>query len=264
MNKIDSKLEEIQQQRRMGLMTHVVIGYPSLEETKELVNIMEDNGVDFVELQIPFSDPLADGSTITMACEKSLALGTTVKDAFTLAETLAKQVRIPLLFMAYYNTVFHYGTKQFCKDAANVGISGVIVPDMPIDEEKREHFYAHCKKNKLHAIHVISSVATNIRLQKNAEMATGFIYVTARQGITGVKNAIDKELFGFIQKVKTYFSIPIAIGFGISRKEQIKALRGKADIVVIGSALLDLINKNIKSNRKKIIKDFIAALKMLQ
>src|SRR5258708_27751991 len=168
MNNIEQKLVELKKQKRIGLMTHVVIGYPSLEETNSLVKAMVESGADFVELQIPFSDPLADGPTIMRACEESLRNGTKVSDAFAVMKVLSQEVSIPLLFMAYYNTVFTYGVQKFCRDAKEVGASGLIVPDMPIEEEKNEHFFKYCKKYNLHNIQVISPASTDDRLRKNA------------------------------------------------------------------------------------------------
>src|SRR5258708_193254 len=140
MNLIDQKLQEIKRNKKIGLMTHVVVGYPSLEETVSIVKTMADAGVDFIELQIPFSDPLADGPTIMQACEKALENGTRVKDAFAVMRQLSREVGIRLLFMTYYNIVFRYGVEKFCKDAKDAGAAGLIVPDMPIDEEAEEHF----------------------------------------------------------------------------------------------------------------------------
>src|SRR5579872_5845005 len=186
-NDLDKKLAEIKANKKIGLMTHVVVGYPSLKETIALVKLMEKCGVDIVELQIPFSDPLADGPTIMHACEKALENGTKVKDAFMVVKNLNSHVKIPLLFMCYYNTVFQYGIEKFCKDAQGVGISGLIVPDMPLDEEKEEHFYAYAKKYGLHTIQVVSPASTNSRLKKIPQIANGFVYCTAHQGITGAK-----------------------------------------------------------------------------
>ena len=187
MRKLEQKLAEIKKRKRIGLMTHVIVGYSSLEETIMLVETMVASGVDVIELQIPFSDPLADGPTIMRACEESLANGTKVKDAFMVMKTVSGKVSIPLLFMAYYNTVFRYGVETFCKDAKTAGAAGLIVPDMPIDEEQEEHFMRYCKKYDLHNIHVISPASTDERLKKNAAVADGFVYCTARQGITGAK-----------------------------------------------------------------------------
>lgn len=244
MNLIDKQIAKIKKEKRLGLMTHVVIGYPSLEITESLVKVMEDSGVDFIELQIPFSDPLADGPTIMRACEKALENGVRVADAFKLADKLSKQVKIPLLLMAYYNTVFKYGTKKFCQDAKKAGISGLIVPDIPPEEEHEEHFIKYCKENGLKNIRVVSPASTVERLRKNAQVADGFVYCTARQGITGIQKGLDPEIAYFLKNVKKYFKIPVAVGFGISNKERIKLIKPFADIAVIGSAII--VEKNVK------------------
>lgn len=264
MNKIDLKLKKLKKEKRLGLMTHVVVGHPSLPKTINLVKVMDGVGVDFVELQIPFSDPLADGPTIMKACEKSLANGTKVKEAFDIASRLSKEVKTPLLFMAYFNTVFKYGVEKFCKDANRVGISGLIVPDMPIEEEECEHFMKYCQKYDLKHIGVISPASTVERLKKNAKIANGFIYFTARQGITGAKEELDPDLITNLKKVKKYFSVPIAVGFGISKKEHLQALRPYADIAVVGSAIISIINKSRESELENNVGDFIKKLKMVE
>jgi tryptophan synthase alpha chain len=260
MNKIDKKLAEIKQRKRIGLMTHVVVGYPSLEETVTIVKAMDESGVDFVELQIPFSDPLADGSTIMKACEESLAHGTKVKDAFYVLKKLSTEVSIPLLFMSYFNIIFTYGVEKFCKDAKIAGVSGLIVPDMPIDEEQYEHFYAFAKKFGIYVIHVISPASTEERFKKNAAAANGFIYCSAHQGTTGAKTELDPSLQGYLEKVKKFFSVPVAVGFGISQKEHIKSLQGVADIAIVGSAIIDVIKNTDKTKRIPAVKQFIKDL----
>jgi tryptophan synthase alpha subunit len=260
MNILDQKLAEIKKTKKIGLMAHVVIGYPSLSETISIVKTMEQSGVDFVELQIPFSDPIADGPTIMRACEKSLENGTKVKDSFDVMEKLSAEVSVPLLFMAYYNTVFKYGVEKFCRDAGAAGASGLIVPDMPIDEESEEHFYKFCKKYNLHAIHVVSPASTDERLRKNAKMASGFIYATARQGTTDAKKGLDPEIATFLKRVKKHFSIPLAVGFGISSKERVDAISDYADVAIIGSAVIDLVNNSEENKINDNIKRFFAEL----
>ncbi len=262
MNRLDTVLEEMKKKKRIGLMTHVVIGFPTLGDTIKLIKVMSENGADIIELQIPFSDPLADGPTIMRACEKSLANGTKVKDAFIVAEKLTQQISTPLLFMAYYNTVFRYGVEKFCADAVKVGIVGFIVPDMPLEEESDEHFFAMCKKYNLHAIHVVSPVSTGKRLRKNAAAATGFVYATARQGITGVRRHLEQNVEEYLEKVHNAFSIPIAVGFGISKKEHLEALKNKANIVVVGSAIIDIVNSS--TNMEKDVKDFLIGINMVR
>lgn len=245
----------------MKLMTHVVIGYPSLDLIVKIVRTMVKNGVDLVELQIPFSDPLADGPTIMKACEKSLERKTKVRDAFKIMKELSSQVKIPLLFMAYYNTVFKYGTERFCKDAKASGAYGLIVPDMPVDEEGEEYFFSFCHKYNLHNIQVISPASTDERLKKNVAVASGFVYFTAHQGITGVKDELDPELISYLKKIRKFFSLPIAVGFGISKKEHLEKLRQYADIAVIGSAIIEVINGSKTNEVENNIKQFLNQLR---
>lgn len=260
MNKLEKKLAEIKQRKKIGIMAHVVVGYPTIKETIGLVKTMANAGVDIVELQIPFSDPLADGPTIMKACEKSLESGTRVKDAFSVMKELSSDVSIPLLFMAYYNTVFTYGVEKFCRDAQEAGAVGLIVPDMPIDEEGEEHFYAYCKQYDLFGLHVISPASTDERLQKNTKLATGFIYATARQGTTDAKKGIDPKITQFLKRVKKHFTIPLAVGFGISNKERMTAIADQADIAVIGSAVIDLINNSPKEKIHENVRRFFAEI----
>ncbi len=260
MNSIDKQLEKIKRRKRLGFMTHVVVGYPSIYKTISLVKTMADTGVDFIELQIPFSDPLADGPTIMRACEEALKKGVKVKDAFDLAKVLSRQVTTPLLFMAYYNTVFKYGTKKFCRDAKKAGVSGLIVPDIPIEEEHREHFNKYCKEAGLKNIRVISPASTIERLKINAQVADGFVYCTARQGITGAQKELDPKIASFLKKARRSFNIPIAVGFGISNKERVQQIRLHADIAVIGSAIIDIINDSTTKNLEKNVQGFLKSL----
>lgn len=263
MSKIDKQLQKMKKENRLGFMTHVVVGYPSLTDTISLVKTMEKAGADFVELQIPFSDPLADGPTIMKACESALKNGTKVKDAFSVMKTLSEEVSIPLLFMAYYNTVFRYGTRKFCQDAKSSGVSGLIIPDMPIEEESSEHFMSYCKKYRLDNIRVVSPASTDERLIKNARVASGFVYATARQGITGVREKLDPAIISYLTKIRQHFSVPIAVGFGISKKEHIKSIFPYADVVVIGSAIIDVINNSKSPELEKNVGSFIKSLKMV-
>ena len=253
MNALNKTLSQIKQ-KPIGLMTHVVIGYPSLHETKNIVLEMAKNGADIIELQILFSDPLADGPTIMKACENALENGTTVADAFKIMKELSQQVSVPLLFMCYYNTVFTFGVEKFIKTAKDAGCEGLIVPDMPIEEEKYEHFYAYCKKYNLPAIFVVSPITTNQRLDQINKLATGFVYAAARQGITGARNELDSSTIAFLERVKKQISLPVAVGFGIANHEQIKQLEGHANIAVVGSAVINKINE------KKGVSDFIRSL----
>lgn len=244
MRTINQQLQLIKQNKKIGLMTHVVVGFPNLEATIRIVKDMEKAGVDFVELQIPFSDPLADGPTIMHANDVSLANGTTIDDCFKIMKTLSVEVQIPLLFMGYYQSVFHVGVDEFCRCALKAGAQGLIIPDIPIDEEAHEHFIHACEKNNLNHIRLFSPTSTEDRIQLNAKVQNGFVYCTSRSGITGANNELDPTVVTYLDTVKKYITVPIALGFGISTPEHISALVGKVDIAVVGSAVIDVVNKD--------------------
>jgi tryptophan synthase alpha chain len=242
--------------QKIKLMTHVVAGYPSLQATEKLVLDMAKAGVDFIEIQIPFSDPLADGPTIMEANDLALKNGTTVQDCFTLMKKLSAQVNIPLLFMSYYNILFNYGVENFCKKAHACGAQGLIIPDIPIDEEEHDHFIANCERYHLNHIRLLSPSSTEDRIKLNAQVQNGFVYCTSRVGTTGTKNKLSPDLKNYLKKIRRYISVPIAVGFGISRPEHVQALIGHADIAVIGSSIIEKIKKDGINS----IQDFIKKL----
>jgi len=259
-NPISLKLSEIKDAGRTGLMMHVVVGYPTLNDTSRLVELMDKCGVDLIELQIPFSDPLADGPTIMKACEVSLAGGFQVRNAFKLASELSEVINVPLIFMAYYNTVFKYGVEKFCRDAKRSGVSGLIVPDAAIEEEGQEHFIKYCRKYGLCNIRVISPVSTDDRLLENSKVGSGFVYCMLRQGVTGARKNINLNSLNYLAKLQNYFEIPIAAGFGVSTREHVNLLSKYCDVVVVGSAFVNVISKSNKGNLLKNAENFINGL----
>lgn len=258
MNKIDQQLQKINESGKIGLMTHVVIGYPSIDETKELILALEKGGSDFIELQIPFSDPIADGPTIMEASDVALKNGSTANVGMQMMEDMSSKVAIPLLFMCYYNTVHAYGIKKFCFDAVKAGASGLIIPDVPPEEEQYEKLTTIAEKEGLVLIRIISPASSKERLEKNAKLGKGFIYCVSRYGVTGTKQTLAPELSAYLKKVKSLFSLPRAVGFGISTKEQVQALKNNAEIAVVGSAIIERIKKG---NKLSEIINFVAGLK---
>ncbi len=237
-------------------MTHIVGGYPSMKECEEIANLMLKSGVHFLEIQIPFSDPIADGAVIMQANQDALKDGTTPEDCFHLMKRLKKQTKIPLLFMTYFNIAYHDGLEKFIKRSKDVGAYGLIIPDMPIDEEKEEHYLKLCRKHKLHAIQVISPITPERRLKKIAKVASGFVYCVARTGTTGSSKGLDANLSGYIQTVKKYIKIPLALGFGISSKAQVQAALKHVEIAVIGSKIIAML----KSKKRNAVKNFLKSL----
>lgn len=243
-------------------MTHIVAGYPAMRECERLANVMSKY-VDFIEIQIPFSDPVADGPTIMAANGEALKNGVSVEDCFRLMERLVNRKReisaVPkFLFMSYYNILHHYGVEKFCKRARKCGCYGLISPDIPIDEEKNEGYLKACKKYGLMPIQVISPLTPEKRMKKIAKLARGFVYCVARYGTTGQSMHLNSGLSAYLGKVKKDIKLPLAVGFGISKKEHVKEVWKYADIAVIGSKIIDIL----KNGDIAVVEKFLVDLRI--
>jgi len=244
MKRIEDAVAAVRSEDRVGLMTHVVVGYPDLATTRHLVEAMVDEGADIIELQIPFSDPTADGPAITAANQAALSAGVRTRDAFALAADLSARVDVPLVFMSYFNIVLQFrgpegtGVRAFARAAAGAGVSGLIVPDIP-PEEGGEGFPEACRAAGIHPIRVISPNVSDARLTALAETASGLVYSTARTGTTGREVDLDWDgLRAFLGRARERMGVALAVGFGIRRREAIERLRGVAEFGVVGSHLL--------------------------
>ncbi len=259
-------LETLKTRAGLRLMTHVVAGYPDLKTSEDLILTMSEAGADFIEIQIPFSDPMADGPTIMHANQISLDRGTRVEDCFTLAEKLRGRITAPLLFMSYINVPFRMGFDDFIKRSAGAGISGLILPDLPYDESMDEnpsspksfnHYTELCDAANVCPIYVVSPDISLPRLQRISSLGRGFIYTTLKVGITGGQTATGEKGLAFLDVLGRETKLPIAAGFGISTPEQAKALDGRADIAVVGSQLIRIFEKE----GRKGVADFIREIK---
>lgn len=243
------------------IMTHIVAGYPSLKESEEIAIAMSSAGADFIEIQIPFSDPIADGPAIMFANQKALDNGVKVDDCFRLMKNLTKKTKEistkrKFLFMTYFNILFRFGVEKFCKEAKKCGCYGLIVPDMPIDEEKNEHYLKYCKKYRINPIQVVSPLTSEKRLEIISKHAKGFVYCVSRYGITGTSKALNNRLKQYLAKVKRVTSLPLAVGFGISNHDQIKVVHKYAEIAVVGSKFIEIIKTYKGLERLRRIKQF--------
>ena len=223
------------------LMTHIVLGYPSFDVNREVIKQMVENGVDCIEMQIPFSEPMADGSVILKANQEALAKGINVEDCITFGAEMVKKYAIPFLFMTYYNIIFKYGEEAFFKRAADNGIKGFIVPDLP--PEMGESFLTLADKYDLAPILIYAPTSTRERMEALAAHGRGFIYCVARRGVTGKKSEFDKDFTSYLARCRAATALPLAVGFGIQAKEDIETLKGKADMAVIGSRTIQLVEQ---------------------
>ncbi len=228
-------------EKKILLMTHIVLGYPSFDDSFRIIEAMVEAGVDLMELQIPFSEPTADGPVIVRANQKALEGGTTVKACLNFAETATQRFNIPFLIMGYYNIAFRYGVEQFAADMSRSGISGAIIADIP-PEEGREYLDA-MQQNNLNPILIFSPTTSPERMQYIASFAGGFIYCVARKGVTGENTTLSEELTTYLKQCRKSTPLPLALGFGIKEKSDIEFLKGKADIAVIGSQTIRIMEQ---------------------
>lgn len=232
---IRSRLAE----KKILLMTHIVIGYPSLDASLEIVRTMVDAGVDLMELQIPFSEPIADGPVILKANQRALADGVTVQQCLDFGSQAADRFPIPFLYMTYFNILFKYGVGRFAEHMQKAGLRGSIVPDLP-PEEAGEYLDAMGER-QLAPIFIYSPTTPTDRLNTIADVAEGFVYCVARKGVTGGQTEFSRQLDGYLARCRAATSLPLALGFGVKDRSDIKFLEGKADIAVIGTQVLRLM-----------------------
>jgi tryptophan synthase alpha chain len=224
----------------MGLMTHTVAGFPDLAGSEEMVCNMASWGADLVEIQIPFTDPLADGPVIMRANQDALDKGTTPADCFSLVQRLRNRVNIPLLLMTYANIPFRMGMERFFDQAASCGASGLIIPDMPFDDDETS-MVRLAAEYSLPVIWVVSPDMAAGRLKNILAVASGFVYVTLRVGTTGPRAELSRPGLDFLGTVKEHSEVPVAVGFGISTPEHLSRLSGRAEIAVVGSHIIKLV-----------------------
>lgn len=234
---LKSKLKE----KEILLMTHIVLGYPTFEDSFKIIEAMVKAGVDLMELQIPFSEPIADGPVILHANQKALSGGATVQKCIDFAQNVANAFDIPFLLMSYYNILFKYGVDRFAGAMSESGLQGAIVPDLP-PEEGEEYLKAMGKYN-LAPIFIFSPTTPDERMKYLASFGKGFIYCVARKGVTGVDTDFSKQLGKYLDRCRKATDLPLALGFGVKEKKDVDFLKGKADIAVVGSQTIRLVDK---------------------
>lgn len=236
----------------------ITCGDPSLEITEELVYVMERAGADLIELGIPFSDPTAEGPVIQEASERALAAGTTTDKVFDMVKSIRKNTDIPMVFMTYANVVFSYGIERFVKTCVEVGMNGLILPDVPFEE--KQEFDTVCKEYGIDFISLIAPTSHE-RISMIAKEASGFVYCVSSLGVTGVRSKFSNDLDSMVKLVKAANpNIPTAIGFGISDEESAKKMAAISDGVIVGSAIVRIIAEYGEDCVDKVF-DFVKSMK---
>ena len=261
MSRIKEKFAELEAKNQKALISYIMAGFPNDKATISTVKGLVKGGVDIIELGFPFSDPLADGPVIQNASTISLEKGTKIAKFFSLVKKIRKETDIPLILMTYTNILYHKGYAKFIAEAKKAGIDGFILPDMSVEEPKE---YLQAAKNNADTIFLISPNTSKQRIQKISKASSGFLYLVAVFGTTGVKTGIKKYTIDAIKQVKkqTKGKIPIGVGFGVSTPEDVKKyIKAGADAVIVGSAYLKLIEKTSQNQLEVKIASFTKSLK---
>jgi tryptophan synthase alpha chain len=254
MTRIERKFQELKASNRKAFIPYITAGDPDLKISAELILALDRAGADIIEVGVPFSDPIADGPVIQRATERALASHTKLRDVLQLGAEVRKKSQVPLLIMSYYNPLLHYGLERLAHDAAAAGFDGILATDLTVEESSV--FVEAMSKAGLNTVFLVAPTSSPERIRKIAETSTGFLYAVSRTGVTGERQELSADLKSFLQSLRGFTNVPIAVGFGISRPEHLQAVWQEADGAVVGSALVHEIEKHLAAGN---IADRVAA-----
>jgi len=247
MTRIGKLFENLKRDGRKGLIAYLTAGDPSPARTPELVEALVRGGADLVELGVPFSDPIADGPVIQRAGERALKAGTTLHKVLEIASEIRQRSEVPLLLFTYLNPVVRYGLDRLAKDAADCGIDGCLLTDASVEEA--HEYVGAMHKHGLDTVFLAAPTSTERRLKLVAQYSTGFVYLVSRTGVTGEQDSLSAAVAPLVRAMRAVTDLPLAVGFGISRPEHVRELSAQVDAVVVGSALVRVIEKHAESPR---------------
>ncbi|MGE5398182.1 MAG: tryptophan synthase subunit alpha [Chitinophagales bacterium] len=253
MSKIQRVFSDLKQEGKKGLITYITGGFPSLERTRDTILRMADGGADIIEIGIPFSDPVADGPVIQAASQQALENGTRISDLIEVVAQVRKESQVPILFMTYYNPVLQFGLDRFCRQSADTGVDGLIIPDLPFEESSPLQNLAD--QYGLDLIPLVAPTTPADRVGLICSQARGFVYCISVTGVTGGQTEITTNLAGLSDKVRTASSLPVAIGFGVSDPKTARKVAPYADAVVVGSALVRLMAEERFSEIEDLVRE---------
>ena len=239
--RIAQRFAALREKGEMGLVAFITAGDPSLAVSESIALALAEAGVDVIELGVPFSDPLADGPVIQRSSERALRAGTTLSGVLELAARIRRKSDVSLVLFSYYNPVLQMGLDRFAERAAAAGIDGVLITDMT-PEESGDYRRA-ARAHELDTVFLAAPTSPDERLKRIAEVSTGFLYVVSRTGVTGTRDSLPEDLPALVRRVRSVTSLPLAIGFGISLPGQVSVLGGLADAAVVGSALVQEVER---------------------
>ncbi|CAN2039048.1 Tryptophan synthase alpha chain [Candidatus Magnetomoraceae bacterium gMMP-15] len=239
---IEERINKVKEDGRAAFIPFLTAGFPDRETSIKLIRALYENGADVIELGVPFSDPLADGPTIQKSSQIALERGMTPLDVLEIITEVNEYINCPIVIMTYFNPIFKMGLKNFASKAVKAGTSGVIIPDLPIEEA--DEWIEAAESFDLDTIFLVAPTTPPERMKKISSKSKGFLYHVSMTGVTGSAFSITNEMLEEVKKVKAVSSVPVAVGFGISRPDQAKAMAGTADGVIVGSALIRQIQEH--------------------
>ncbi|HET8864871.1 MAG TPA: tryptophan synthase subunit alpha [Gracilimonas sp.] len=241
MNRIQNVFKNKKEDEKL-MSLFITAGYPDLDSTVDLILGFEENGADIIELGMPFSDPLADGPTIQYSSDVAIQNGITMNKIFEMVKEVRKESEIPIILMGYMNPVLRYGVSKFTQKAAEAGVDGLIIPDIPLEEDGM--IKEHAKKSDLDVIHLVAPNTSDARIKLADENSQGFVYCVSVTGVTGARDGdeVSNSVNRFIERVRTNITKnPVMVGFGIKSHEDAQSIASNADGFIVGSALIDTI-----------------------
>jgi tryptophan synthase alpha chain len=260
LSRIGPLFEGLKKEGRSALIAYITAGDPAPERTAGLVAALERGGADLIELGVPFSDPIADGPVIQRAGERALKAGTTLKRVLEIAREIRQSSQIPLLLFTYLNPVLRYGLQQLAHDAAEAGIDGCLLTDASVEEA--EIYIRVMREHGLDTVFLAAPTSSQRRLDLVAKYSTGFIYLVSRTGVTGEQVSVSSSVGPLVAAVRGRTALPLAVGFGVSKREHVAELETQVEGVVVGSAFMRLIEENLDSPQlEKKLEQFTRALK---
>jgi tryptophan synthase alpha chain len=248
MSRLSQAFQRAKVENRAAFVAYLCAGDPDFETSLAACRALIDSGIDILELGVPFSDPLADGLTNQLAAQRALESGMTGEDVFKLVRRIREFSQIPVVFYTYYNLVFARGVDEYIAAAKAAGVDALLTLDMP--PEEADEIAAACRKHALDTVFIVAPTTPDARIPRITAAATGFIYYVSREGVTGVRDQIATNIPEAVNRIRQHTKLPVAVGFGISKRSQVAEIARVADGVVVGSALVNCIRDNLGSAAK--------------
>jgi tryptophan synthase alpha chain len=257
--RIAAQFRDLRSKNAKGLIVYLTAGDPNLEATGELLLALDRAGVDVIELGVPFSDPLADGPVIQRASERALRSGTTLRKILERFPGWRQTVRAPIILFSYFNPLLQYGLEKFAATAAQAGVDGALVVDLTAEEA--ENYVRVMRAQNLDTVFLASPTSTDARLERAAQLSTGFLYLISRTGVTGERSDMASSVRPLAERARRFTSLPLAVGFGISTAAQVREVQSHADAAVVGSAVVHAIEERYSQEGPAGIEKFVRGLK---